>query len=190
MKPTPQKVNEALEAALTKAFTNLPDLMGDLERGRFQWPSSVIEWVQTETGISPEVNDPVLLERTDFEAALYFLLKERTGQTLEEFEAMGTADFLQLAEVAARIQRHRAAGDQAKTPPPKPGSTKTAGAKGKAGRKPYDVKIRNRDAKIYAALKNGKTSEDIQEAYNMSKREVALALDRQRKRVAKKRAAE
>lgn len=132
MKPTPQKVNEALEAALTKAFTNLPDLMGDLERGRFQWPSSVIEWVQTETGISPEVNDPVLPQRTDFETALYFLLKERTGQTLESFEAMGTGDFLQLAAVAARIQRHRAAGDRAKTDPPKPTGTwaKQFGVKG------------------------------------------------------------
>lgn len=59
-----------------------------------------------------------------------------------------------------------------------------------AGRPGYDQKTRNRDANIYAARQSGKTIQDIQEAYSMSKREVNLILDRERKRIAKKRATE
>ena len=58
---------------------------------------------------------------------------------------------------------------------------------GKRGRRPYSVKVHNRDAEIYNALKSGSTYEGLMGRYGMKKSEVRLARDRHRKKVAKKR---
>ena len=58
---------------------------------------------------------------------------------------------------------------------------------GKRGRRPYSVKVHNRDAEIYNALQSGSTYEGLMKRYGMKKSEVRLARDRHRKKVAKRR---
>lgn len=90
-----------------------------------------------------------------------------------------------LTDRAFELAREHKLFKATKRTPKKPEDENT-----RVGRPGYDQKTRNRDANIYAARQSGKTIQDIQEAYSMSKREVNLILDRERKRIAKKRVTE
>jgi|GEM_PF-2964594 len=111
----------------------------------------------------------------------------RLRQTFNENDLLKfcIAENIGLTDQAFELAREYKLFKATKRTPKKP-----AGEKTRVGRPGYDQKTHNRDANIYAARQSGKTIEDIQEAYSMSKREVNLILDRERKRIAKKRATE
>jgi len=100
-----------------------------------QWAPDIVEWVRQETGIEPDQDEGARETRSRFETALQVLLRERTGYSLEDFEdGLLQSEYMQLAEVTACIERHRAnkTGDQGKAKGGDQGQTwvKRLGVKG------------------------------------------------------------
>lgn len=158
------------------------------------WPPEIVEWVRAKTGFEPEKNDPLQPEITEFQYALYRLLREETGHSFEDFEGMTNPDFIRMASVMTQMEKRKTHGDSvADTTKTETKGTARATEKrdkkpeGKRGRRPYSVKVHNRDAEIYNALKSGSTYEGLMERYSMKKTDVRRSRDRHRKKVEKKR---